>query len=201
MSNPEPVDGKCNAHPTQDGGYCALDEGHGTENDSGPCRFHGGRSTGPKDPDRPVGNTRALTHGVQADPAGLFASLDDVEREWVEQWADAWRERAGLDEDDPTVMILRLSAVRFYQSMVGERVVNEAGNEYERTVAYDEETKEEITNLEEHYLSGWADRHMKSALRALKDVPSLPGGDEADGRVDGEIVARFERIAAEQESD
>ena len=136
------------------------------------------------------------THGARAeDPAGLFSILDDDERAWVEAWADAWRERAGLDEDDPTVMILRFSAVRFYQSMVGEREVREAGNEYEHVVAYDEERGERVTNPSEHYLSMWSDRHMKAALRALKDVPNLPGGDEAGVGVDEAILDRFEAIA------
>lgn len=196
MSNPEPVDGKCNAHPTQDGGYCALNEGHGTSNDSGRCKFHGGRSTGPKNPNNQM---NALDHGVRADPAGLFAVLGKDERAWVEQWADSWRSRAGLDEDDPTVMILRFSAVRMYQAMVGEREVQEAGNEYEKTIAYDQERGREITDTTEHYLAAWSDRHQRSALRALKDVPNLPGGDGSGG-VDEAIVDRFEEIASRRSS-
>ena len=134
------------------------------------------------------------THGARADPAGLFATLDDAERDWIEAWADEWRKRAGLDPDDPTNMILRMSAMRMYQAMVGEREIAKAGNEHERVVAYDEETKEKITNTEEHYLAMWSNRHMKAILRALKDVPRLPGSEGSDG-VDEAIVARFERIA------
>ena len=138
------------------------------------------------------------THGARAeDPAALYAVLEDDEREWVEQWASAWRSRAGLDEDDPSNAILRFAALRFYQAMVGEREVIKAGNEVEHVVAYDEERGERITNKEEHYLSRWSDRHQKAAIRALKDVPNLPGGEgPATARSVASVFA-----AAQEESD
>jgi hypothetical protein len=126
--------------------------------------MHGGKSTGPNDTSETKMN--GTTHGVRAeDPAGLFAVLEDDEREWVEQWAAAWRERAELDEDDPTVALLRLAAVRMYQAMVGEREVMQAGNEIEKVIGITDDGRP-ITDPREHYLAGWADRHMKRALRA-----------------------------------
>jgi hypothetical protein len=180
------------------GESCSLPAGWGTDHvGDGACKLHGGGSTGPNDTSKTKMN--GTTHGVRAeDPAGLFAVLEDDERAWVEQWADAWRSRAGLDEDDPANMFLRLSAVRMYQAMTGERVVAEADNEHEKVVGVTDDGRP-ITDPREHYLAVWADRHMKSALRALKDVPNLPGGDDVDGQVDAEIVARFERIASREE--
>ena len=107
------------------GDPCELPAGWGTDHvGTGACRFHGGSSTGPHDTSKTKMN--GTTHGARADPAGLFATLDD-EREWVEAWADSWRKRAGLDEDDPTMMIIRMSAMRMYQAMSSEREVAKAG--------------------------------------------------------------------------
>jgi hypothetical protein len=55
---------------------CKHDAGWGTPNDTGPCKFHGGASSG-----APEGNQNALKHGLNADPMGLFDWLQDNEPE------------------------------------------------------------------------------------------------------------------------
>lgn len=56
MSNPEPVDGRCNA-TTNDGGYCA----NYPKGDSDRCRMHGA------DGGAPEGNTNAADTGAWAE--------------------------------------------------------------------------------------------------------------------------------------
>lgn len=57
---------------------CGLAAGWGTENDSGPCKFHGGAA---ENQGAPEGNVNAMTHGLTADPMNLFDWLVDNDPE------------------------------------------------------------------------------------------------------------------------
>lgn len=57
---------------------CGHPSGWGTDNDSGPCKFHGGATEGGGAPE---GNQNATTHGLTADPMNLFGWLSDNDPE------------------------------------------------------------------------------------------------------------------------
>jgi len=57
---------------------CGLAAGWGTDNDTGPCKFHGGAGGGDGPPE---GNQNGLKHGFYADPMGLFDWLQDNDPE------------------------------------------------------------------------------------------------------------------------
>jgi len=62
---------------TSDGGECQLPAGWGTDDPgTGRCKHHGGASTG-----APEGNKNAMTHGLSADPMGLFDWLSENDPE------------------------------------------------------------------------------------------------------------------------
>ena len=71
MSNDEPVEGRCNAHPTQDGGYCAKYPIRGRDK----CRSHGGKS--PRGMDSPN-----AIHGLRSE------YMDDETQEIYEAVAE-----------------------------------------------------------------------------------------------------------------
>lgn len=103
MSNDEPVDGKCNYHPTQDDGYCGQTAGMGTDHlGEGYCKYHGGCSTGgARDGSgAPENNQNATTHGLYAEhnmfyqkvlSEGLRELVDDI----FEDYLADYRERHG----------------------------------------------------------------------------------------------------------
>ena len=60
----------------RNGKRCGHPEGWGTDNDSGPCKFHGGASDGP-----PEGNNNAVTVGAWAeDFVSDFLKDDEIDR-------------------------------------------------------------------------------------------------------------------------
>lgn len=99
MSNPEPVDGNCNYHPTQDGGYCAQTAGMGTDHlGEGHCKYHGGCAPGgARDgAGAPDGNTNSVTHGLYAEKNKFYQNVmdddlrslcDDIFEGYVEEYA------------------------------------------------------------------------------------------------------------------
>ncbi|NUC71696.1 hypothetical protein HTZ84_05130 [Haloterrigena sp. SYSU A558-1] len=98
MSNEEPVEGKCNYHPTQDGGYCGQKAGMGTDHlGEGYCKYHGGCSTGGarEGAGAPKGNTNATTHGAYADCNSFYQNelseelrqlADDIFADYLEKY-------------------------------------------------------------------------------------------------------------------
>lgn len=56
------------------GERCGHPQGWGTDNETGPCKFHGGASPG-----APEGNQNAMKTGLHSDPVGLFEWLKENE--------------------------------------------------------------------------------------------------------------------------
>lgn len=82
---------------------CGHPEGWGTENDSGPCKFHGGAggSGGEREgAGAPEENTNAVTHGAYADENSYYQNvLDENLRQFVDDvfadYMEDYRERHG----------------------------------------------------------------------------------------------------------
>ena len=82
---------------------CGHPEGWGTENDSGPCKFHGGAggSGGEREgAGAPEENTNAVTHGAYADENSYYQNvLDENLQQFVDDvfadYMEDYRERHG----------------------------------------------------------------------------------------------------------
>lgn len=80
---------------------CGLDAGWGTSNDSGPCKFHGGRGGDVGDSGgAPQKNTNAVTHGAYADCNNYYQNiLDERMQQFVDvvfsDYLDEYRELHG----------------------------------------------------------------------------------------------------------
>lgn len=83
----------------RNGEPCELAAGWGTENDSGPCKFHGGAS--PKGPDHPQYKHGAFSEHLRSDltdaekealgeMAGAFDDPEEARELIAEQAAEAW---------------------------------------------------------------------------------------------------------------
>jgi hypothetical protein len=87
-----------------EGEPCGLGAGWGTENDSGPCKFHGGAGGDIGDPGgAPEDNTNAVTHGAYADHNSYYQDiLDDAMRAFVDDvFADYLERYRELHGDPP----------------------------------------------------------------------------------------------------
>jgi hypothetical protein len=62
----------------RNGQRCGHPTGWGTDNEGGPCKFHGGAA---ENQGAPEGNQNAMTHGLTADPMNLFDWLADNDPE------------------------------------------------------------------------------------------------------------------------
>jgi len=90
----------------RDGDPCGLSAGWGTDNDSGPCKFHGGASSG-----APEGNDNAVTVGAWADD--FFEDfLTEGEQRRVKEMADALHDEATAKELGQHVATLALEQFR-----------------------------------------------------------------------------------------
>ena len=100
MSNDEPQDGKCNYHPTQDGGYCGQEAGMGTDHlHEGHCKFHGGCAPGGarEGAGAPEGNVNRVSHGLYAETNQFYQQVmndthrqlcDDIFSDYLEDYKD-----------------------------------------------------------------------------------------------------------------
>jgi hypothetical protein len=90
----------------RNGDPCGHPAGWGTENDSGPCKFHGGASDG-----APEGNTNAATVGAWSESfVSDFLREEEIER--VRQGADALGEPASAQELARNVAMVCLEQFR-----------------------------------------------------------------------------------------
>jgi hypothetical protein len=75
---------------------CGHPAGWGTDNDTGPCKFHGGESPGGQennDGGAPEANGNAQKHGLHADRGLLYERLSDERQQLVDEWEAALIER------------------------------------------------------------------------------------------------------------
>lgn len=85
----------------REGEPCGHPEGWGTENDTGPCKHHGGAGGNVGDPGgAPEGNTNSVTHGAYVEENAYYQQiLDDDGRELVDaifaDYVEQYREMHG----------------------------------------------------------------------------------------------------------
>jgi hypothetical protein len=174
------ADERCPA-TNRNGERCGHPEGWGTDNDSGPCKHHGGAGGAPGG--APVKNTNSEGHG-NAEKHGLTADRDkwfnrhredaeDVVRAMVSSYVDdapfGWDSMAKVDQ---------LCEVAIDQARL--RHSNEYLDEFltNQTVTVTE-NGEEITRLEENPAHMPRDRIKRTNAKILKDLGVMDDPDTA----------------------
>jgi hypothetical protein len=156
----------------RDGERCGHPSGWGTDNDDGPCKHHGGASTGP-----PESNGNAEKHGMRSDREKWFErhreEAEPLVRALVESYvADApfgWDSIAKVDQ----LCEVAIDQVRL-------RHANEWLDEFltEQTVSVTEDGRE-ITALEENPAHMPRDRIKRTNAKILKDLGVMDDPDSA----------------------
>lgn len=183
MSNDEPQPDKCNAHPTQDGGYCGNKAGQGTDHvGEGRCKYHGGASTGPLDREAQSealqGNTNGFIHGAYTDPASLLDALDESDRRWIGQLASAYVEPDGpapFGPDDPRAERLLHACVMCWQSWTAaKRAIDVADPEDDANLRVSKDGTPILETRDDRLVR--RERELSREVRqVLKDLGCLPG--------------------------
>lgn len=98
----------------RNGDPCGHPAGWGTDTDDGPCKFHGGASTG-----APEGNQNAQTHALFADHDGYYHNLDDDAQQWLFDFThvllDRHRDAHGKEPDMFDREALKNIAIDFHR--------------------------------------------------------------------------------------
>lgn len=186
MSNPEPTEGRCNSHPTQDGGYCAnypsVDEDGNPVN--GRCPMHGGETpTKEENPDvgAPEGSANALKHGARGDPANLYDNLDAEEQQAIDDLFSQYLSVAPFDADDGRAERLHMTAVVAFQEAIARGIIQRDGMLVEQTIGASEDGMP-IKQTAPHYLLSVASSLNSDVRMNLKDLGLLddPESQKAD---------------------
>ena len=152
------------------GDKCQLPAGWGTDNDTGPCKHHGGASTG-----APKNNGNAAKHNLSADKEKWFKRQDDQTQEDVLELYETWLDRANDPEGAQSIL---------WDAAVNEVILGDA-DEYlaeegfitEQVVGVGDDG-EPITKQEEHPALLPRSRMQKDTLRILKDTGVLSAAED-----------------------
>lgn len=172
--DPEPKSFETCPADTKSGDPCRQPAGWGTDNEAGPCKFHGGATDSGG---APVGNGNAETHGLTADRDKWF----DRHREEVAERVRAltasyvrdapfgWDAQAKVDQ----VVEVAIDQTRLRRS-------NEAIDGFlEEQVVGQRDDGSPIMRVEEHPGHLPRDRIKRTNLRVLKDLGILDDPDSA----------------------
>ncbi|MFS0556354.1 HGGxSTG domain-containing protein [Brevibacillus sp. 179-C9.3 HS] len=145
---------------------------------NGRCRFHGGKSTGPKDPNKLKGNKNALKHG-------LYETI------WLDTLTDEEKELFDLVSTDPTVQVenrFKLSEIRIRRMM---HRINQEQQRKKPNPAVIRSIEEGITRIE---------MNMVSLVRESSRLLEMNKGKN-DGSLDklAEILERARKDHARKE--
>jgi hypothetical protein len=166
-------DDRCPA-TNRDGERCGHPAGWGTENDDGPCKFHGGAGGGDGPP---KGNGNGEKHGMRADRELWFERhRDDAEplvralvASYVEDAPFGWESTAKVDQ----VCEVAIDQARL-------RHANEYLDEFLTEQVVDvSESGEPIVELEENPAHMPRDRIKRTNAKILKDLGILDDPDSA----------------------
>jgi len=128
-------DDRCPA-TNRNGERCGHPEGWGTDNDSGPCKFHGGASPGGQegnDGGAPEGNQNATRHGIHATPEYLADHLNESQRDQLTATFEAlctrYERRRGHDPDYAAKRRLRRVSIEILkEDLADEWLASEAAD-------------------------------------------------------------------------
>lgn len=164
---------------------CGLDAGWGTDNDSGPCKFHGGAGGDVGDPGgAPEGNGNAITHGSTADPTNLYENLSEASREWVDMKVATYCGPRGIEQGDPGYDLVLLGVMHMFQARRAHGELAQKGLSRESVVGVTDHGP--VTDEEAHYLNNVASGHTRDYRMAMKDAGVLddPDSEQAAAKAD-----------------
>jgi len=173
-------DERCPA-TNRDGEPCGHPAGWGTDNDSGPCKFHGGvggdvgDERGP-----PENNQNAATHGIHADPANVLEKLEEEQPgayEWVEQKHSSYLDSAPFGAGSAKADQLRMICVREYCVWRATGVQVRDGMLKQTHIQGSDGELKEIED--EHAINIAIDRAERTITRRLKELGVLNDPDSA----------------------
>jgi len=171
---------------------CGLDAGWGTDNDTGPCKFHGGAGGGVGDPGgAPEANGNAETHGLTADREKWFERHREDAEPLVRAIVESYVEDAPFGFEN-TAKVDMLTEVAIDQVRLRES--NEHLDEFLTEQVVD--TTPEgvpIKRVEEHPGHMPRARIKRDNIRILKELGILddPDSKQADA-VDSLVTALSE---------
>jgi len=155
---------------------CGLAAGWGTDNDTGPCKYHGGAGGDVGDVrGAPENNTNAETHGLTSDPGKYYERQSDAEQTRIDSWAESWARRAdyGLPGFDK---ILYTTAISLHQVEQADEYIGNEGVVVAQVVDRTE-SGVPITKDEENPALALKSRAMKDIVRTLKEFGCLDDPD------------------------
>lgn len=174
MSNDEAVDGKCNANPTQDGGYCALVAGYGTDHKGeGKCKYHGGCAGAPK------GNQNAKKHGIYSQRSNYYEDLSAEEQAWVDELVSSMLDDAPFTRENfQKFQMLREIGIDMHKARTANNYIGEEGVVQDNVVRDDEGNPimrdgELVTETEENPVNLSYDRLKRTYTKQLKELGLL----------------------------
>ena len=164
-------DDRCPA-TNRDGERCGHPAGWGTDNDSGPCKFHGGASDG-----APEGNGNAETHGMRSDREKWFERHRDDAAPLVRALVSSYVDDAPFGWD-ATAKVDQLCEVAIDQARL--RQANEYLDEFltEQVVGVSD-AGDPIVELEENPAHMPRDRIKRTNAKILKDLGIMDDPDSA----------------------
>jgi len=164
-------DERCPA-TNRDGERCGHPAGWGTDNDSGPCKFHGGASDG-----APEGNGNAETHGLRSDREKWFKRHREDASPLVKALVESYVDDAPFGFES-TAKVDQLCEVAIDQARL--RHANEYLDEFltEQVVGVSE-SGEPIVELEENPAHMPRDRIKRTNAKILKDLGVMDDPDSA----------------------
>jgi len=163
----------------RDGEPCGLAAGWGTDNDDGPCKFHGGASTG-----APEGNGNAETHGLTADREQWFERHREDAEPLVRALVGSYVEDAPFGFEN-TAKVDLLTEVAIDQ--VRLRRANDVLDEFvtEQVVGQTDDGAP-IVKVEENPAHMPRSRIKRDNVRTLKELGVLDDPDSAQAEaIDG----------------
>jgi hypothetical protein len=128
------------------------------------------------------GNTYGMTHGLFAQRTNYWEALDQEDRAFIEGMVNSWLEDAPFGRDHQAKFNeLYRTAIDQHRAMGSlDEFVEDGeitGLTKEQTVDYDEDTKEEITSVEEHPVNLPYSRLDRDILKKLNELEILDDDD------------------------
>lgn len=165
----------------REGERCGHPAGWGTDNDTGPCKFHGGASDG-----APENNGNAEKHALSADPKKYHERQSDEDQAWIFELSETIldRIRRVRGDIDPLDRVLaRRIAIKLHIAAKASEYVDETGIVQEVFVEDGGYTKE-IPNGIVQELRQY-DREILNELKklGLVDDPESSKAEAAEGLI------------------
>lgn len=198
MSNDEWTEGKCNASPTQDGGYCALTAGYDTDHlGEGKCKYHGGRGGAPN------GNTNGEKHGIYTQRSTYYQNLSGEEKAWVDALVESMLGDAPFTKDNfQKFQMLREIGIDMHKKRQGNDYTAEEGLVQENVVRDDEgdpimRDGELVTETEENPVNLAYDRLDRTMTSKMKKLGLLSSPEDKKAEAQQSVSEQLSKLREE----